>query len=78
MTNNVNGLRALLEIEENYTIDKKKLAQEIYSTKEADHPGVANIYNLKDTLKERKRIQSLRKCSDKQTIFNWKWGPYEK
>ena len=50
LTNNENGLRALLEIEENYTIDKKKLAQEVYSTKELDHPGVANIYNLKDVL----------------------------
>ena len=50
LTNNENGLRALLEIEESYTIDKKKLAQEVYSTKELDHPGVANIYNLKDVL----------------------------
>ena len=50
LTNNEYGLRALLEIEENYTIDKKKLSQEIYSTIETNHPGVANIYSLKDVL----------------------------
>jgi len=50
LKNNESGLLALLEIEEIYTIDKKKLAQEVYSTKEIEHPGVANIYKLKDTL----------------------------
>ena len=50
LTNKENNLEALLEIEENYTFDKKKLAKEIYTTDDTNHPGVANIYNLKDVL----------------------------
>ncbi len=50
LKNNESGLQALLEIEENYTFDKKRLAKEIYTTNETEHPGVANVYNLKDVL----------------------------
>jgi len=50
LTNKENNLEALLEIQENYTFDKKNLAKEIYTTNDTNHPGVANIYNLKDVL----------------------------
>jgi len=42
-----NGVRALLDIEEIYTYDKKTLSQEIYRTQDEKHPGVANIYKMK-------------------------------
>ena len=45
-----NGVRALLDIEEIYTYDKKNLSQEIYGTQDEKHPGVANIYKMKQNL----------------------------
>jgi len=42
-----NGVRALLDIEEIYTYDKKTLSQEIYRTQDEKHPGVANIYKMR-------------------------------
>ncbi len=42
-----NGVRALLDIEEIYTYDKKTLSQEIYRTQDVKHPGVANIYKMR-------------------------------
>jgi len=45
-----NGVLAQLDIDEIYTYDKKTLAQEIYHTKDTDHPGVANVYNMKQLL----------------------------
>ena len=50
LTNKENGVRALLDIDEIYTYDKKMLAQEIYLTQETSHPGVANVYNMKQLL----------------------------
>jgi len=50
LTNKENGVRALLDIDEIYAYDKKTLAQEIYGTKETSHPGVANVYNMKQLL----------------------------
>ena len=50
LTNKENGVRALLDIDEVYTYDKKMLAQEIYLTQETSHPGVANVYNMKQLL----------------------------
>ena len=50
LTNKENGLLAQLNIDEIYTYDKKTLAQAIYHTKDTDHPGVANIYNMKRLL----------------------------
>lgn len=50
LTNKENGLRALLDINEIYTYNKKMLAQEIYLTQETSHPGVANVYNMKQLL----------------------------
>ena len=48
--NEENGVRALLEIDEIYTYDKKNLSQEIYGTLDEKHPGVANIYKMKQNL----------------------------
>ena len=50
LTNKENGLLAQLDIDEIYTYDKKTLAQAIYHTKDTDHPGVANVYNMKQLL----------------------------
>ncbi|KYK28393.1 sulfate adenylyltransferase [Thermoplasmatales archaeon SG8-52-1] len=50
LTNKEYGLRSILSIDEIYTFDKKKLAQEIYRTQDMNHPGVANVYNMKEHL----------------------------
>ena len=50
LTNKENGLLAQLNIDEIYTYDKKTLAQAIYHTKDTNHPGVANVYNMKQLL----------------------------
>lgn len=50
LTNKEYGLRSILSIDEIYTFDKKKLAQEIYRTQDMNHPGVANVYNMKEQL----------------------------
>jgi len=50
LTNKENGLLAVLNIDEIYTFDKKILAQAIYGTQDTNHPGVANVYNMKQSL----------------------------
>ena len=50
LTNRESGVFALLDIDEIYTYDKKRLAQAIYHTKDTNHPGVANAYNMKQLL----------------------------
>jgi sulfate adenylyltransferase len=50
LTNKEYGLRSILNIDEIYTFDKKRLAQEIYRTQDMNHPGVANVYNMKEHL----------------------------
>ena len=42
------GVKALLEIEDIFTYDKKIIAKEIYRTTDISHPGVTNTYNMKD------------------------------
>jgi sulfate adenylyltransferase len=48
LVNKEAGVKALLEIEDIFTYDKKVIAKEIYRTTETSHPGVANTYNMKD------------------------------
>ena len=50
LANKGNGVLAQLDVDEIYTYDKKTLAQAIYHTKDTDHPGVANVYNMKQLL----------------------------
>ena len=50
LTNKENGVQASLNIEEIYNYDKKTLAKEVYRTQDKSHPGVANIYNMKQLL----------------------------
>ncbi|MDH7506346.1 MAG: sulfate adenylyltransferase [Candidatus Thermoplasmatota archaeon] len=50
LTNNETGLEALLQLEEIYTYDKKTIAQKVYATTDANHPGVADLYNIKEKL----------------------------
>ena len=42
------GFKALLNIEEIYSYDKKELAQGIFGTLDGAHPGVARTYQMKD------------------------------
>jgi len=50
LSNKENGVRALLDVDEIYTYDKKTLAQNIYCTTDKEHPGVANISNMRQNL----------------------------
>jgi len=50
LANKENGVLAQLDIDEIYKYDKKTLAQAIYHTKDTNHPGVANVYNMKQLL----------------------------
>ena len=47
--NTENGVRAILDISEIYTANKDTIAQAVYGTKDTKHPGVANVYAMKDT-----------------------------
>ena len=47
LTNKEIGVRAVLDVEEIYQYDKKIIAQKIYRTQDAAHPGVANVQNMK-------------------------------
>ncbi|MEA3458951.1 MAG: sulfate adenylyltransferase [Candidatus Thermoplasmatota archaeon] len=47
LVNKENGVRALLDVEDIYTYDKKTLSQEIYRTQDKEHPGVTNVNNMK-------------------------------
>ncbi len=48
LTNNETNMKALLDVKEIYTYDKKTIAQEVYGTTDSAHPGVAMLYALKD------------------------------
>lgn len=50
LTNKEIGVKAILNIDEIYNYNKKKLAQSIYGTQDTNHPGVASIYNMKQSL----------------------------
>ena len=50
LTNKETGLQALIDIDEIYNYDKKTLANKVYQTQDTNHPGVANIYNMKKQL----------------------------
>jgi len=50
LTNTETGLRSILNIDEIYTFDKKTLAQSVYGTQDTNHPGVANVHNMKQFL----------------------------
>jgi len=41
---------ALLHLEEKYEYDKEELAEKVFKTTDATHPGVAKINNMKDVL----------------------------
>lgn len=48
LVNNETGIKAILEVEEIYDYDKKKLVDAIFRTRDEDHPGVSNIYSMRD------------------------------
>lgn len=41
---------ALLHLEEKYEYDKEELAEKVFQTTDADHPGVAKVYGMRDIL----------------------------
>jgi sulfate adenylyltransferase len=50
LTNKETGVQSLIDIDEIYNYDKKTLANKVYKTQDKDHPGVANVYNMKKQL----------------------------
>jgi len=50
LINEENGVKAVLDIAEIYSYNKKTLAQSIYGTQDTNHPGVVNINNMKQLL----------------------------
>jgi len=48
LTNQQTNLKAILDIKEIYTYDKKTLASEIYTTTDAAHPGVNMLNGMND------------------------------
>jgi sulfate adenylyltransferase len=48
LTNKETDLKALLDIKEIYTYDKKAIAKEVYGTTSTDHPGVNMLFNMHD------------------------------
>ncbi len=47
LTNTENSVIATLDIEEIYTFDKEVLTKSVYGTTDANHPGIANVHNMK-------------------------------
>jgi len=45
-----NGMVSEMEIEEIYTIDKKRVAEKVYGTTDPSHPGVSMTFNMKDLI----------------------------
>jgi len=50
LTNKETGVTSLIDIEEIQSYDKKTVAEAVYKTNDVNHPGVANIYNMKEKL----------------------------
>ena len=50
LTNTETGIHSILDIDEIYTFDKKILARSVYGTQDTNHPGVANVNNMKQLL----------------------------
>ena len=41
---------ALMDVEDKYTYNKKEFAEKVYGTMDENHPGVNNVFNMKDIL----------------------------
>jgi len=50
LTNDEYGLIATMNLEEFYAINKKHVAQSVYTTTDTAHPGVTMVNNMKDTI----------------------------
>jgi sulfate adenylyltransferase len=46
LTNNETGVKAILEVEDIYDYDHKKIAEAVFRTKDPEHPGVSLLYNM--------------------------------
>jgi sulfate adenylyltransferase len=47
---NNNGLLAVMKVDEKYNYDKKNLAQYVFGTTDTNHPGVARVFTLGESL----------------------------
>ena len=78
--NKENGVKAILDIAEIFSYNKKTLAQSIYGTQDTNHPGVANVNNMKEllmggkisVLESKKRNFDEYNLSPKETRFLFK------
>jgi len=50
LKNKENEMIATIDIEDIYSIDKKTLANKVYRTTDEAHPGVANVYAMKEKI----------------------------
>jgi sulfate adenylyltransferase len=50
LENKETGVKALIDIEEIFNINKKILSSNVYQTDDINHPGVANINNMKEMI----------------------------
>ena len=48
LKNDETGVKALLVVSEIYKFDKKNIATNVYRTSDINHPGVANVNNMKE------------------------------
>jgi len=48
LTNKDTNLKALLDVKDIFTYDKKIIAQQVYGTTSTEHPGVNMLYNMQD------------------------------
>jgi sulfate adenylyltransferase len=47
---NNEGMRAIMQVEEKYRYDKRKLARQVFGTIDTKHPGVAKAFQVEDIL----------------------------
>ncbi|MFX1592150.1 MAG: sulfate adenylyltransferase [Promethearchaeota archaeon] len=50
LTDSIQNPLAIMDVEDIYSYDKKKLAKKVYGTLDQNHPGVASVFNMKEKL----------------------------
>ena len=75
LKSDVNGVFAVLHVEETYTFDKQKTAQSIYGTTDTSHPGVAKTNSMNEYLVGGK-IEYVKKPSE-DSIRKYRMTPQQ-
>lgn len=75
LKNDVNGVFAVLHVEETYTFDKQKTSQAIYGTTDVSHPGVAKTNSMNEYLVGGK-IEYVKKPSE-DSIRKYRMTPQQ-